>query len=103
MRGYRFDAADSPAPGTCCYGWCGGGRNRGDARRVLRLALRAWRVGIVSNGMADNQLAKIERSGVGERVDACCVSGEVGIRKPYVPSPSWPPNGAGRIWLPADG
>jgi len=27
---------------------------------------------------------KIERSGLGERVDACCVSGELGIRKPDV-------------------
>lgn len=43
-----------------------------------------WRVVIVSNGMADNQLAKIDRTGLGEHVDACCVSGEVGIRKPDI-------------------
>ncbi|WP_419992687.1 HAD family hydrolase [Streptomyces boninensis] len=43
-----------------------------------------WRVGIVSNGMADNQLMKIRRAGLEERVDASCVSGEVGIRKPDV-------------------
>lgn len=51
---------------------------------LSQLRTSGWRVGIVSNGMADNQLMKIERSGLGERVDACCVSGEVGIRKPDV-------------------
>jgi HAD superfamily hydrolase (TIGR01549 family) len=51
---------------------------------LSQLRASGWRVGIVSNGMADNQLAKIERSGLGERVDACCVSGDVGIRKPDV-------------------
>jgi len=57
----------------------------GRTSRVSRSSERSGRrVGIVSNGMADNQLANIERSGVGERVDACCVSGEVGIRKPNV-------------------
>lgn len=53
-----------------------------DALSQLRAS--GWRVGIVSNGMADNQLMKIERSGLGDRVDGCCVSGEVGIRKPDV-------------------
>ncbi|MFH8496788.1 HAD family hydrolase [Streptomyces coeruleorubidus] len=51
---------------------------------LSQLRASGWRVGIVSNGMADNQLAKIERSGLGARVDACCVSGDVGIRKPDV-------------------
>ncbi|MER5185378.1 HAD family hydrolase [Streptomyces sp. NPDC002896] len=51
---------------------------------LSRLRASGWRVAIVSNGMADNQLMKIERSGLGERVDACCVSGDVGIRKPDV-------------------
>ncbi|MFJ9118861.1 HAD family hydrolase [Streptomyces sp. NPDC102394] len=51
---------------------------------LSQLRASGWRVGIVSNGMADNQLAKIQRSGLGERVDACCVSGEVGVRKPDV-------------------
>jgi FMN phosphatase YigB (HAD superfamily) len=32
--------------------------------------------------MPDNQVAKIERSGLAGRLDAWCVSGEVGIRKP---------------------
>ncbi|GCB52897.1 HAD family hydrolase [Streptomyces sp. NL15-2K] len=51
---------------------------------LSQLRASGWRVAIVSNGMADNQLMKIERSGLRERVDACCVSGEVGIRKPDV-------------------
>ncbi|MFB6848105.1 HAD family hydrolase [Streptomyces sp. NPDC056373] len=51
---------------------------------LSQLRTSDWRVSIVSNGMPDNQLAKIERAGVGERVDACCTSGEVGIRKPDV-------------------
>jgi HAD superfamily hydrolase (TIGR01549 family) len=51
-------------------------------RGLARLRESGWRVGIVTNGMADNQLAKIERTGLADHVDACCVSGEVGIRKP---------------------
>ncbi|MBC7267729.1 MAG: HAD family hydrolase [Streptomyces sp.] len=51
---------------------------------LSQLRASGWRVAIVTNGMADNQLMKIERSGLSERVDACCVSGEVGIRKPDV-------------------
>jgi putative hydrolase of the HAD superfamily len=51
---------------------------------LSQLRASGWRVGIVSNGTADNQLAKIERSGLGDRVDACCVSGDVGFRKPDV-------------------
>jgi putative hydrolase of the HAD superfamily len=51
-------------------------------RGLSRLRESGWRVGIVTNGMPDNQLAKIERTGLADHVDACCVSGEVGIRKP---------------------
>lgn len=53
-------------------------------RGLSRMRASGWRVGIVSNGMADNQLAKINRTGLGEHVDACCVSGEIGIRKPDI-------------------
>src|SRR3954471_19507575 len=49
-----------------------------------RMGASGWRVGIVSNGMADNQLAKIDRTGLREHVDACCIAGEVGIRKPDI-------------------
>jgi FMN phosphatase YigB (HAD superfamily) len=47
-------------------------------------ALRAhgWRLGIVTNGMPDNQIAKIERTGLAAHVDGYCVSGDIGVRKP---------------------
>jgi HAD superfamily hydrolase (TIGR01549 family) len=51
-----------------------------DALRRLRRA--GWRIGIVTNGMADNQVGKIRRTGLDRMVDAWCVSDEVGIRKP---------------------
>jgi putative hydrolase of the HAD superfamily len=51
-----------------------------DGLAALRTA--GWRLGIVSNGMADNQIAKIERTGLAAAVDAWCVSGEIGVRKP---------------------
>jgi FMN phosphatase YigB (HAD superfamily) len=51
-----------------------------DALRRLRSA--GWRIGIVTNGMLDNQLGKIQRTGLGAVVDAWCISDEVGIRKP---------------------
>jgi putative hydrolase of the HAD superfamily len=47
-------------------------------------ALRAarWRVGIVTNGARQTQRSKINRTGLAGRVDAVCVSEEVGVRKP---------------------
>ncbi|UKD54205.1 HAD family hydrolase [Amycolatopsis sp. FU40] len=47
-------------------------------------ALRAagWRIGIVTNGMPDNQLAKLRRTGLVNAVDGYCVSAAVGLRKP---------------------
>jgi putative hydrolase of the HAD superfamily len=47
-------------------------------------ALRAvgWRLGIVTNGRTDNQLGKIERTGLGEVVHGVAVSEEAGVRKP---------------------
>jgi FMN phosphatase YigB (HAD superfamily) len=53
-----------------------------DLRALRRLRGMGWRVGIVTNGMADNQLGKIHRTGLAAVVDGWCVSGEVGIRKP---------------------
>ena len=41
-----------------------------------------WAVAIVTNGQADNQLGKIRHTGLDRCVDACAVSGELGIRKP---------------------
>ncbi|GAA4199934.1 HAD family hydrolase [Microbispora amethystogenes] len=39
---------------------------------------------IVTNGMADNQLGKIRRTGLAEAVDGYTLSGVEGIRKPEV-------------------
>lgn len=50
------------------------------ALRLLRHA--GWRIGIVTNGMTDNQHGKIRRAGLDALVDSWCISGEVGIRKP---------------------
>ena len=56
---------------------------RDEVREGL-VALRrdGWRLGIVSNGEAENQLGKIERTGLDGLVDAVAVSGAVGVRKP---------------------
>ncbi|WP_231953796.1 HAD family hydrolase [Actinoplanes derwentensis] len=51
-----------------------------EALRRLRAA--GWRIGIVTNGMTDNQHGKIHRAGFSTLVDAWCISDEVGIRKP---------------------
>jgi HAD superfamily hydrolase (TIGR01549 family) len=55
-----------------------------DEVRAGLVALRhaGWRLGIVTNGEADNQLGKIERTGLDRLVDAVAVSGALGIRKP---------------------
>ncbi|NUW43270.1 HAD family hydrolase [Nonomuraea rhodomycinica] len=41
-----------------------------------------WRIGVVTNGMEDNQLRKIRWSGLAERVDGWAISGAEGVRKP---------------------
>ncbi|WP_245658925.1 HAD family hydrolase [Microtetraspora malaysiensis] len=46
------------------------------------LRASGWRVAIVTNGMADNQLGKIQQTGLAEAVDAYALSGAEGIRKP---------------------
>ncbi|MGC4765822.1 HAD family hydrolase [Micromonospora sp. DT46] len=51
-----------------------------EALRLLRAA--GWRIGIVTNGMTDNQHGKIHRAGLNTLVDGWCISDEVGIRKP---------------------
>lgn len=51
-----------------------------DALTALRQA--GWRIGIVTNGMTDNQLGKIRNTGLDRLVDAWCISDDVGIRKP---------------------
>ncbi|KJS53177.1 hypothetical protein VM98_26820 [Streptomyces rubellomurinus subsp. indigoferus] len=49
-----------------------------------RLRSTGWSVVVVTNGSGDIQRAKLARTGIDKRVDAVCVSGEVGIRKPAV-------------------
>ncbi|MEW9531844.1 HAD family hydrolase [Microbispora sp. NPDC049125] len=49
-----------------------------------QLRAAGWRVAIVTNGMADNQLGKIQQTGLAEAVDAYALSGAEGIRKPEV-------------------
>ncbi|NRQ38143.1 HAD-IA family hydrolase [Nonomuraea sp. NN258] len=47
-----------------------------------RLRRAGWAVGIVTNGMADNQAGKIQRTGLAERVDGWAISGAEGVAKP---------------------
>ncbi|UNK69770.1 HAD family hydrolase [Microbacterium sp. H1-D42] len=51
-----------------------------DALRGLRRA--GWVLGIATNGMADNQVGKIRRTGLDALVDGWVVSSEIGVRKP---------------------
>lgn len=47
-------------------------------------ALRAagWRLVVVTNGRTDNQVGKLRRTGIADRVDGWCVSEEEGVAKP---------------------
>lgn len=47
-----------------------------------RLRARGWRIGLVTNGEADVQLATITAGGLAERVDGWAISGAEGVRKP---------------------
>ncbi|WP_406311894.1 HAD family hydrolase [Streptosporangium sp. NBC_01639] len=51
---------------------------------LAELRASGWRVGIVTNGTADNQLGKIQRTGLADAVDGYALSGVEGIRKPDV-------------------
>ncbi|MDP9864914.1 MULTISPECIES: HAD family hydrolase [Streptosporangium] len=51
---------------------------------LAELRAFGWRVGIVTNGTADNQLGKIQRTGLADAVDGYALSGVEGIRKPDV-------------------
>ncbi|MER5320485.1 HAD family hydrolase [Streptosporangium roseum] len=51
---------------------------------LVRLRASGWKVAIVTSGMADNQLGKIQRTGLAEAVDAYALSGAEGVRKPDV-------------------
>lgn len=41
-----------------------------------------WTLGVVTNGAADIQRAKLESAGLADLFDGVCASGEVGVRKP---------------------
>ncbi|MEW9553097.1 HAD family hydrolase [Nonomuraea sp. NPDC050783] len=47
-----------------------------------RLRAAGWTVGVVTNGMPDNQTGKIRRTGLAGRVDGWAISGAEGVRKP---------------------
>jgi HAD superfamily hydrolase (TIGR01549 family) len=49
---------------------------------LARLRTAGWKLAIVTNGTADNQLGKIQRTGLVEAVDAYALSGLEDIRKP---------------------
>ncbi|MBD0324524.1 MAG: HAD family hydrolase [Aldersonia sp.] len=53
-----------------------------DLAALARVRSHGWRIGIVTNGMTDNQLGKIRNTGLATYVDAWCISDDVGIRKP---------------------
>jgi HAD superfamily hydrolase (TIGR01509 family) len=52
------------------------------AARLEALRAAGWKVAIVTNGEPGPQAATIERAGLTELIDACVVSGAVGVRKP---------------------
>ena len=49
---------------------------------LARLRADGWKVGIVTNGTADNQLGKLQQTGLAQAVDGCALSGVEGVRKP---------------------
>ena len=53
-----------------------------DLNALRHLRRTGWRIGIVTNGMTDNQLAKIRNTGLADIAEAWAISDEVGIRKP---------------------
>lgn len=49
---------------------------------LTELRSAGWKIGIVTNGMADNQEGKIRATGLADLVDGWVISGEIGVRKP---------------------
>jgi len=52
------------------------------AERLRSFRAAGWRIGVVTNGDAGVQEATVERIGLAPLIDACVVSGTVGIAKP---------------------
>lgn len=55
------------------------GADRASLRDLRR---EGWVLGVVSNGMADNQVGRLESTGIADLVDGWGISSEVGVRKP---------------------
>lgn len=53
-----------------------------DREALQKLRSEGWKLGIVTNGMADNQVGKIRSTGLSDLVDGWVVSSEIGARKP---------------------
>lgn len=49
---------------------------------LVALRQRGWRLVVVSNGRADNQLGKLRRTGLAELLDDRFISEQTGFRKP---------------------
>jgi FMN phosphatase YigB (HAD superfamily) len=49
---------------------------------LVALRQHGWRLVVVSNGRADNQLGKLRRTGLAELLDDCFLSEQTGFRKP---------------------
>jgi FMN phosphatase YigB (HAD superfamily) len=54
----------------------------GDRTALLRLRAAGWTLGIITNGMVDNQEGKIRRTGLDALVDGWVISEATGHRKP---------------------
>lgn len=50
--------------------------------RLRALRIDGWKLAVVTNGAADVQAQKMDHLGVLALLDACCISGELGLRKP---------------------
>jgi putative hydrolase of the HAD superfamily len=55
---------------------------RGAREAMTAFAARGFRVGIVSNGSAEAQSAKLDHSGLGDLADVVVISGVIGVKKP---------------------
>ncbi|MEU4390056.1 HAD family hydrolase [Kribbella sp. NPDC023855] len=49
---------------------------------IASLRTAGWRVAVVTNGGVVQQSLKLDRTGIGAAVDYCCISEQVGVRKP---------------------
>ena len=54
----------------------------GDAAALRDLCDAGWMLGIITNGMVDNQQGKIKNAGLAGLVDGWVISDEIGVRKP---------------------